>query len=297
MSLLVIGTLAFDTIITPENQSVRVIGGSANYFALAASFLNSVQLISVVGSDFPDDHLDYLHSLNINVEGVTKKEGETFEWVGKYENIYANAEIQEKNVQIIKDFTPILNTQAKSAEYVYLAKGHPETQNYVLSQINNPHYVVATTAEQWITNDKPKLLELMRNIDAIIITPSDAKLLTEKKYIFDAVSEILELGPWQVIVYSKETGAVLYSSNNPCVSPMYPLDKIVDPTGSIDCFAGGYLGYLSYMGILNQAHNKKALKYGIVLASFIHEGSNFSRLQEISKVDIQRRLTDFEEML
>ncbi|MCD4657650.1 MAG: hypothetical protein K8S87_08915 [Planctomycetes bacterium] len=297
MSLLVIGTLAFDTIITPENQSVRVIGGSANYFALASSFLNSVQLISVVGSDFPEEHLDFLHSRNINVDGVLKKEGETFEWVGKYENIYDNAETQEKNKQIIKDFTPILNEQAKSAKYVYLAKGHPETQNYVLSQIKNPHYVVATTAEQWIASDKPKLLELMQNIDAIIITPDDAKLLTEKKYLFDAVSEILVLGPWQVIVYSKETGAVLYSSNNPCVSPMYPLDKIVDPTGSIDCFAGGYLGYLSYMGILNQAHHKKALKYGIVLARFINEGFYFSRLQEIKRVDIQRRLTDFEEML
>ena len=297
MGLLVIGTLAFDTIITPENQSARMIGGSANYFALAASIFNSVQLISVVGSDFPDDHLEYLSSRNIDVSGVTKKEGETFEWVGKYENIYANAEIHEKNVQIFKDFSPVLNEQAKSAKYVYLAKGNPETQNYVLSQIKNPHYVIANTAEQWITNDKPKLLDLLRNIDTLIITPADAKKLTGSQYIFEAVTEILELGPWQVIVYSKETGAVLYSSNNPCVSPMYPLDKIVDPTGSIDSFAGGYLGYLSYMGVLNQAHHKKALKYGIVLASFVHEGLSFSKLQEISKVDIERRLTDFEEML
>ena len=297
MSLLVVGTLAFDTIITPENLSERVIGGSANYFALAASFFNNVNLVSVIGSDFPEEHLDFLRARDINVAGVTRKRGETFEWVGKYENIYADAEIEEKNVQIIRDFTPVLNDNAKSAKYVFLAKGHPETQNFVLSQIKNPQYVVAATSERWVTQDKPKLLELMRNLDAIIITPDDAKKLTGKKYIFEAVNEILELGPWQVIVYSKETGAVLYSSNEPCVSPMYPLDKIVDSTGSIDCFAGGYLGYLSYVDVLSPAHYKKALKYGIVMASFVHEGLSFSRLREIEKVDVLRRLTNFEEML
>jgi len=297
MSLLVVGTLAFDTIITPDSQSERVLGGSANYFSLAASFFNKVNLISVVGSDFPKEHLDFLKSRDINTDGVAQNEGATLEWVGRYDDLYSNADFKEKNTQIFRNFSPILNDQAKAAKYVFLAKGNPETQNFVLSQIKNPQYVVAATSEKWIERAKPSLLEFIRNIDALIITPDEAKKLTDKKYIFEAVSYILELGPWQVLVYSKETGAVLYSSNNPCVSPMYPLDRVVDSTGSIDCFVGGYLGYLSYVDIQNPATYKKALKYGIVMASFVHEGVSFNRLLEIGKVDTLRRLTIFEEML
>ena len=297
MSLLALGTMAFDTIITPESLSERVIGGSANYFSLAASFFNEVNLISVVGTDFPPEHLEYLKSKGINVEGVAQKQGETFEWVGRYDDLYASADFSEKNTQIFRNFAPILSEKAKSAKYVFLAKGNPETQNMVLSQISNPQYVVASTSERWIERAKPSLLEFIRNIDTLIISPEDAKKLTDKKYTFEAVSAILELGPWQVLVYSKETGAVLYSSNNPCVSPMYPLDKVIDSTGSIDTFAGAYLGYLSYVDVLNPATYKKALKYGIVLASYVHEGVSFTRLQEIEKVDVLRRLTNFEEML
>lgn len=296
-SLLVVGSIAFDSIETPHGRVSNVLGGSANYFSLAASLLNPINLVGVVGEDFPKEHLDYLASRNINTAGVETRTGKTFFWSGKYEGDMNEAITLEVDLNVFGDYLPTIPESYKDSKYVFLANAAPDTQKHVLSQLNNPKFVLADTMNLWISTTRESLLELLKRVDAIILNDGEAKLLTDEASTVRAGKKILDLGPMMVIIKKGEHGAVILAKEFEFVCPAFPLEEVKDPTGAGDSFAGGFMGYLSLVDDLSGKSLKKALKYGTVMSSYNCEDFSIQRVKTLTRSDVERRLAIFEDML
>ena len=298
MSLLVVGSIAFDSIETPAGRVDNVLGGSANYFSLAASLLGKVNLVGVVGEDFPQEHLDFLQSRNIDIAGVEKHDGKTFSWKGRYEGAMNEAETLEVHLNVFGDYMPNIPAAFRKSPYVFLANAHPKTQLHVLGQMENPKFVVADTMNLWISTERDSLLELLKRVDALVLNDGEAKMLTDSHSTVAAGQKILSHGPYLVVIKKGEHGALLLAKDFELVCPAYPLSEVKDPTGAGDSFAGGFVGYLSWV---DQPHElkslKKALKYGTVMSSYNCEDFSVERLRNLSRADVERRLAKFEDML
>ncbi|MGY8732619.1 MAG: PfkB family carbohydrate kinase [Pirellulales bacterium] len=304
MNLLVVGTIAFDSVETPTASRENVMGGSATFFSYAASYFTSVNLVGVVGADWPQENTEMLQSRNIDTAGLEVVAGEkTFSWSGKYLPNMNDRETLELNLNVFGSFNPDLPELYKNTPFVFLANGMPEIQLRVLSQMREPKLVVADTMDIWITDHRESLLELLKQIDGLVLNDSEAKLLTGEENLVVAGRKVLEYGVRFCVIKKGEHGAMFFSSDdcqeclNCYVLPAYPTADVVDPTGAGDSFAGGMMGYLASMDATDLDSIKKALVYGTVVASYNVEDFSLDRMMQIERSDLDNRLDEFCRMI
>jgi len=298
MSLLVVGSVAFDSIQTPTQSRERILGGSATHFSYSASFFAPVRLVGVVGDDFPDEYVQLLRSRNIDTAGLhVVQGGKTFFWKGKYEPNMNDRETLEVQLNVFGDFRPKLPESFRRSEFLFLANGSPVTQLSVLEQTLGPRLVVADTMDLWIREQHAELMKLFKRIDGLVMNDSEAKLLTDDENLVAAGHKILKLGPRFVVIKKGEHGAMFFSEHETYVLPAFPTQRVVDPTGAGDSFAGGMMGYLASQGNFEPKTLKEAMAYGILVASYTVEDFSLDRLQSISRSDLDLRLGQYRKML
>lgn len=298
MSILVVGTVAIDSIETPTQARDRVLGGSATHFSYAASFFSPVRLVGVVGDDFPSEHLDVLRTRQIDLEGLEVVQGgKTFYWKGKYLSNMNDRETLEVHLNVFGEFDPKVPENFRRSPLVFLANGSPMVQAKVLEQVVGPKLVVADTMDLWIRETHDELLDLLKRVDGIVMNDSEAKLLTQDENLVRAGHQIRALGPKFVIIKKGEHGAMFFSEHETYVMPAFPTESVVDPTGAGDSFAGGIMGYLAEQDNFEPTTLKRALAYGVLVASFTVEDFSLERLKQISRSDIDVRMDHYQRML
>ena len=298
MSLLVVGSLALDSVETPTHRRDDVLGGSATYFSYAASYFTDVRLVGVVGQDWPEEHTALLRSRGVDTSGMqTIPGGRTFRWRGKYLSNMNDRETLEVHLNVFGDFNPVVPESFRNSRFVFLANAAPKVQLKTLEQVSSPQLVVADTMDLWIRETKDDLLELLGRIDGLVLNDSEAKLLTHEENLVRAAEKVLALGPKFVVVKKGEHGAMLCSSEGAFVLPAFPTGDVVDPTGAGDSFAGGMMGYLAFRNQVDTESLKRALVYGTMVASFNVEDFSLERMKQIGREDLDHRLTVYRQML
>lgn len=297
MSLLVVGSIAYDSVKTPFGMTEEQLGGAAVYFSYAASFLTDVRLVGVVGEDFETSHVDAMKAKNIDTAGLVVKPGKTFRWAGKYDGDMNTAETLDVQLNVFGDFKPVLPDHYKDSEFVFLANGHPALQMSVMDQVSNPTLTLADTMNFWIDNAHDDLMKMISRVDGLIINDGEAKQLTGRNLTIAAGKDIMKLGPKILVIKKGEHGALLFFENDVFAVPAYPLEEVLDPTGAGDSFAGGFMGYLAATGEPTRDNLRRALIYGTVLASINVENFSLRRFQEIDRDDIKTRAQSFMDML
>ena len=298
MSLLVIGSIAYDTIETPLAKRENVLGGSAPFFAYAAGFFCPVQMVGVVGADWLPEYTEMFRKQGVDTSGIEiVPDGKTFRWSGKYHDNMNDRDTIDTQLNVLGTFEPKLPENFRRAQYVFLANGAPSTGLAALDQIQGADLVVADTMNLWIEMTRPDLDALLKRIDGLILNDSEAKMLTGEINVITAARKILTMGPKFVIVKKGEHGAMFISEYETYVVPAFPMENVVDPTGAGDSFAGGLMGYIvSQRGDLDAETIKSALVYGTIVASFGIEGFSFDRYKEITRANIEERREAFQQM-
>jgi sugar/nucleoside kinase (ribokinase family) len=298
MSLLVVGSVAFDSIQTPTQCRDRVLGGSATYFSFSASYFTPVRLVGVVGEDFPAEYVDLLRRRQVDTAGLSVVPGgRTFFWKGKYLPNMNDRETLEVHLNVLGTFQPKLPEHYRRSDYLFLGNASPRTQLAVLDQMTDPRLVVADTMDLWIREEHDELMTLLKRIDGLVMNDSEARLLTGEENLVVAGLTILRLGPRFVVIKKGEHGAMFFSAHETYVLPAYPTPQVVDPTGAGDSFAGGMMGYLAEAGNFDPPTLKRAMAYGILVASFTVEDFSLDRLRGITRDDLEQRMTRYRAML
>jgi len=290
MPLLVVGSVAIDTVETPFGVAEGSLGGSAAYFSLAASHFSPVRLVSVVGEDFPRDYHEALACRDIGLEGLTVSPGRTFRWHARYEGPMDQAETREVQLNVLEDFLPQVPPCYCDSRFVFLANSSPRTQLHVRRQLTEARFVVADTMNFYIEKERHELLELLRVVDALILNDAEARQLSGSASLLHAARWVCERGPRYCIIKKGEHGAMLVGEDGAFVLPAYLAENVLDPTGAGDSFAGGLMGYVAACAELNEQVLRRALAYGMVVASFAIEQFGPTRLMEISRPAIEERL-------
>lgn len=293
MSILVVGSVAFDTIETPNGRADEVLGGSAAYFAVAASYFAPVKLVAVVGDDFPAHERAFLASRDIDLTGLTMSKGRTFRWTGRYHEDMNVRDTLDLQLNVFSDFSPVLPDGFRDAPLVFLANINPGLQAGVLDQLTRPQLIACDTISHWIEGARPELEALLKKVDMFVINDEEARLLSGERNVVRAARKILEMGPRTLLIKRGEYGVLLFSPNSVFAVPAYPLEEVFDPTGAGDSFAGGFLGYLAHVNDLSEASLRKAIVYGSVVASFVVEDFSLRRLRTLTRDDIERRYRQF----
>ncbi len=289
MSLLVVGSAALDTVKTPYGQVDEAIGGSAFYFAAAASYFSPVRVVAVVGEDFPLKEIDFLTERGVDLGGLEVAAGKTFRWSGVYHQDMNQRDTLLTELNVFETFNPKLPEAYRRTPYVFLANIHPGLQLQVLDQVESPRLVMLDTMNLWIDTTLPELKEVLTRADAVILNDQEARQLTGSDNLIQAAREVTRMGPRTVIVKKGEHGAFLLSDEDFFSLPAYPLEELFDPTGAGDSFAGGLMGYLAETGDLSTDGFRRALAYGTVMASFTVEKFSLDRLRNLSKLEIDSR--------
>jgi sugar/nucleoside kinase (ribokinase family) len=297
MSLLVVGSIAFDSIETPNGTVDDALGGSATYFAYAASFFTRPRLVGVVGEDFPDEHRRLFHGRQIDIAGLTTAPGATFRWKGRYHQDMNTRDTLEVHLNVFGTFNPVLPEAFRDSTHVFLANGIPALQARVLDQVRKPHLVLADTMDLWIETQRADLLQLLPRLDGLLLNDSEARLLTGEDNLVRAGRAVQRLGPKFVIVKKGEHGSMLFSGEGTFVMPAFPTDRVVDPTGAGDSFAGGLLGYLQTGDSPAAGRLRRAMAYGTVIASLTVEDFGLGRLKNTERREIDQRLEQYRAML
>lgn len=293
MSLLVVGSIAFDSVETPFGKAETSLGGSAMYFSYAASYFSPVRLVGVVGRDFPMRTFDEFRARNVDCSGVEVAEGETFRWKGKYEGDMNVAQTLETKLNVFGNFQPKIPATFKDSQFVFLANGAPVTQMAVLKQMESPAFVVADTMNLWMRIARPDLMELLKQVHGLILNDEEARELSGQRNLIRAGREILKMGPRIVIVKKGEHGAFLFSEFVQFALPAYPTDDVKDPTGAGDSFAGGFMGSLAASQKVTLATLKRAMAYGTICASVNVEDFSFAAMRRTNREMIEKRLEEF----
>ena len=289
MSLLVVGSLGLDDIETPFGKVEGVLGGSASYFSIAASMFTDVNVVAVVGDDFPSSHLELLESKGVNIKGIQRQEGKTFRWQGKYGYDLGDPETLGTYLNVFEKFDPVIPNEYKESEYVFLANIDPELQLSVLKQVDSPKLVACDTMNFWIESKKDALLEVLNNVDILLVNDSEARELGQDSFITKAARNILDLGPRILIVKRGEYGALKFSKEGIFWAPSYPLEEVLDPTGAGDSFAGGFMGFISRENEITTSNLKRSVVYGCVVASFTVEDFSVNRLSRLKEEELNTR--------
>ena len=295
MSLLVVGSMAFDSIKSPFGEVERVIGGSATYFSLAASYLTPVRLVSVVGRDFPKGTLDMLSSRGVDLRGLKVAEGVTFHWKGYYEYDLNIAHTVKTDLNVFENFAPVLPSSYRESRYVFLGNIDPKLQLDILAQVREPKIVALDTMNFWIGKSPQLLREVIRSVDIVVINEAEIRELTGEFNLVKAARKLMRMGPGRVVIKRGEYGVLHLSDGEIFAAPAYPLETIFDPTGAGDSFAGGFMGYLASRdgAALTEMDYRLATIYGSAIASFTVEAFSTERLQALSREEIDARLAAF----
>ena len=298
MSLLVVGSIAYDTIETPTARRENVLGGSAPFFSYAASFFCPVQMVGVVGADWLPEYTEMLRKQGVDTSGIEMvPNGKTFRWSGKYHENMNDRDTLETQLNVLGSFKPKLPDNFRRSRFVFLANDAPANGLSVLDQVQSADLVVADTMNLWISTARADLDTLLKRIDGLIINDSEAKMLTGEMNTVTAAHKVLAMGPKFVIVKKGEHGAMFVSEYETYVVPAFPTENVVDPTGAGDAFAGGLMGYIaSQHGNLDSETIKNALAYGTIVASFGIEDFSFDRYKDIRRDDIDKRREMFQKM-
>ena len=296
-SVLVVGSIAFDSIEAPTGVVEETLGGSATYFSYVASFFTRPRLVGVVGEDFPDRFRRVFDSRQIDTAGLVTQKGQTFRWKGKYHQDMNTRDTLEVHLNVFGTFDPVLPPQFRDSSHVFLANGSPQVQTRVLDQVAAPTLVLADTMDLWISTQRDALLALLPRVDGLLLNDSEAKLLSDEDNLVKAGEAVRRLGPKFVIVKKGEHGAMLFSDDGIFVVPAYPTAEVVDPTGAGDSFAGGVLGYLASDDSPPPGRLRRAMAYGTVAASLTVEGFGLDRLLRTNRQEIDGRLETYRNML
>jgi sugar/nucleoside kinase (ribokinase family) len=295
MSLLVVGSMAFDSIRSPFGEVEQVVGGSATYFSLAASYLAPVRLVSVVGTDFPKEVIETLASRPIDVRGLKISEGKTFHWKGFYEYDLNTAHTVSTELNVFRDFAPVLPEEYRDTPYVFLGNIAPALQRDILRQVRRPKLVALDTMNYWIENSPGLLREIIGSVDILMVNEGEIRMLAGEYNLVKAARKAMEWGPSRVVIKRGEYGVLQLSDGTMFAAPAYPLETIFDPTGAGDSFAGGFMGYLASRGgeELTDMDFRLATMYGSAIASFTVEAFSTEKLQSLTPEDISERLGSF----
>lgn len=295
MSLLVVGSLALDTIETPFGKAERTVGGSATFISTAASyFVQPVRLVGVVGGDFPKSELEFLEQREIDLEGLQVIEnGKTFHWHGKYNYDLNSRDTITTELNVFADFDPVIPSSFRKSQYVCLGNINPELQKKVFMQLEGPKLVVADTMNFWIEGKHDALIDFLQYANVFILNDSEARELSKEFNLFKAAHRIQNMGPKIVIIKKGEHGALLFYENEMFSAPAYPLESIYDPTGAGDSFAGGFIGYLAKTDDLSYENMKRAVVFGSTVASFCVEKFSLNGLRDLSTFEIKDRFNEF----
>lgn len=289
MSLLVVGSVALDSVRTPYGKIREGLGGSATYFSVSAGLFTQVRMVAVVGSDFPQKHVRFLRSRGVDTGGLERAAGKTFRWTGQYGRDLNEAKTLKTELNVFQNFRPALPEAYTRSEYVFLANIDPDLQERVLEQIEVPRLVACDTMNYWITSKPDSLKRILRRVDLFMVNEAEAKQLAQEHNLLRAARSLLRMGPSTVIVKRGEYGALLFKGDTVFWAPAYPLESVLDPTGAGDSFAGGFMGYLSCRKSIGDRVLRKALIYGSILASFCVEGFSLERLGRVNQEDIADR--------
>lgn len=293
MSLLVVGTVALDTIKTPFGKEKDVLGGSATYFSVSASNFCPVNLVAIVGQDFPSKYIKLLKNKSVGLEGLTIEKGLTFRWEGEYSENFSDPKTLATHLNLLAKFNPKIPKNYQTSKYLFLANIDPQIQMKVLKQVNRPKLIACDTMNYWIKNSPQALLKLLKHVDIFILNESEAKELTKEANLIRAGKSLIKLGPESVIIKKGEHGVLLFAENNTFAVPAFLLETIIDPTGAGDTFAGGFMGYLARSKKFDKNTLRKAVVYGCIMATFAVENFSLRRLASVTTADINQRINEF----
>jgi sugar/nucleoside kinase (ribokinase family) len=303
VSLLVVGSVAFDSVKTPYGKVDRVLAGAATYFSLAASFFTDVRVVAVVGEDFTAKEEQVFRDRGIDISGIAREKGKSFFWAGEYGENVNEAKTLDTQLGVFADFNPQIPEKLKSTEYIFLANIDPVLQVNVRKQINGAKFVGGDTMNYWINGSRQQLTEMLRVVDALLINDTEAKMLAQEFSLVRAAQKVLTMGPKALVIKHGEYGATVFFQDgafgigrHPFRAPTLPIEKVTDPTGAGDCFAGGFMGYIASQGELSREVFKRAMFYGGVMGSFAVEDFGPARLQKLTRPEIEERYKIFREL-
>ena len=295
--VLVVGSVALDSVETPFGKADEVLGGSGTYFSSSASHFTGVQLVGVVGDDYPVEKLEPLAARGVDLAGLEKATGSSFRWRGRYRHDLNSAETLETHLGVFSHFRPKIPDQFKRSPFVFLANIDPRLQLQVLEQVEKPRLVACDTMNFWIESRRPELVELLGHVDLITLNDAEARQLTEHTNLVQAARWIMDKGPKHVLIKKGEHGAFMFTRDSIFFAPAYPLESVFDPTGAGDSFAGGFIGYLAATGDLSDANMRRAVVVGSAMGSFAVERFSNARLLEITRADIDARIQEFRQLV
>jgi len=297
MSVLVVGSVALDSVETPFGKAEDVLGGSATFFSASASHLTKVSVVGVVGSDYPMEKLEPLKKRGVDFSGLEQAEGKSFRWRGRYRHDLNSAETLETHLGVFSHFSPKIPDALKSRPYVFLANIDPRLQLEVLKQVKKPKLIACDTMNFWIQSRRPDIIELLKYVDLMTLNDSEARQLTEKANLVQAAQWIMARGPRHVIIKKGEHGAFMFTANSIFFAPAFPLESVFDPTGAGDAFAGGFIGYLAATDDLSEANMRRAVIFGSVMGSFAVEKFSIERLITVTRAEIDQRVKDMRRLV
>lgn len=297
MSIIVLGTVALDTVKTPAGLRKNILGGSATHFAMSARFFTGVHLVAVVGKDFPHRHIQFLKQKGIDLTSLSVERGKTFSWEGEYRGDLNSALTLKTELGVLSTFRPAITDEQRNIEYIFLANVDPDLQSRLLDRMNTPKLVGLDSMNFWIQHKKPSLLRLMKRVDIFVANDAEARDLSGETNLVKAAKALRFLGPPMVLIKKGEHGVLFYCDDFIFSLPAYPVGKVIDPTGAGDSFAGGFMGYLSKAKKINEKILKRAVVYGTVIASFNVEGFGLERVTGLSCQEIDKRFKAFKRII
>ena len=296
MSILVVGSVALDSVETPFGKEDNILGGSATYFSTSASFFTDVNLVAVVGDDFPQEHVDYLRSRDIDLRGLARVSGKTFRWKGKYGYDLNDAQTLETDLNVFADFKPRIPEEYAATDYLFLANIDPELQMEVLNQVATPRIIACDTMNFWISSKPEALKKVLERVDILIINEGEARQLSGESNLVKAARKVLSFGAKTLIIKRGEYGVLMSNGSSIFAVPAYPLEEVFDPTGAGDTFAGGFMGYLANTGDTSEDGIRQAIFFGSVMASFNVEDFSLNRLKRLNYKEIEERYRELKSM-
>lgn len=293
MDILVVGSVAFDSVETPFGRGDDVLGGSATYFSTSASFFTGVQLVAVVGEDFPEEPRQFLRSRGVDLAGLQTCPGQTFRWKGRYGYDLNEAHTLETHLNVFETFHPELPEPYRLSKYVFLANIDPELQFEVLQQVDRPKLIACDTMNFWINSKRDALIRILGHVDILLINEAEVRQLAGEANLVKASRTVLAMGPKTLVVKRGEYGVLVFTEHSIFSAPAYPLEEVFDPTGAGDTFAGGFMGYLAATNNLTEETIRKATVFGSVMASFTVESFSLNRLRNLEWTEVEERFRHF----
>jgi len=294
--LLVVGSVAFDTVKTPFGEVENVLGGSATYFSTAASFFTGVDLIAVVGEDFPEQHIEFLKGRGIDVSGLERRSGKTFRWKGEYSYQLNEAQTLDTQLNVLETFRPKIPDHYRNPDLLFLGNIDPELQLDVLNQVERPKLVACDTMNFWIGGKREALWKVLEKVDVLVINDGEARELGQESNLVKVAQDTLARGPKHLIVKRGEYGVLMFNEKHTFGAPAFPLEMVKDPTGAGDTFAGGFMGHLAASGDFSEAGMRRAIVFGTVMASFNVEAFSLDRLRDLDYKEVEARFREFKRL-